>query len=232
MREKATSINTSRDSQALPTSRSATHGERAVLAILRAKAPQRTLDPHEAAQVAEWQATALLELAGLTAPPTPAGLISELPRVLVRTDADLPVSGCTSWSNGRWLILLNAAEPYARQRFSLAHEFKHAIDHRHRDVMYVDRPGLSAAAQAEQAADYFAASLLMPRRWVKQAWGSGIQHLHGISGLCHRFEVSPPAMALRLQHLGLGTAATDRDLPGRQSPTYARRQRPWVRSPL
>jgi Zn-dependent peptidase ImmA (M78 family) len=232
MRGHTTSINNGQDGQALPTSRTTPHGERAVLAILRTKAPHRALTPREAAQVAEWQATSLLELAGLTEPPTPAALIAELPRVLVHTDVDLPVSGCTSWSNGRWLIVLNGAEPYARQRFSLAHEFKHAIDHRHRDVMYVDRPGLSAAAQAEQAADYFAASLLMPRRWVQQAWSAGIQHLHGRSGLCRRFEVSPPAMALRLQHLGLGTAATDRDLPGRQSPTYARRSRPWVRSPL
>src|SRR3954453_20444516 len=221
MRGKATSINDNQSSSALPTSRTAAGGERAGLAILRAKAPHRTLDLREAAQIAEWQATALLELAGLTEPPTPAALITELPRVLVHTDVALPVSGCTSWHNGRWLIVLNGAEPYAPQRFSLAHEFKHAIDHRYRDVLYVDRPGLSAAAQAEQAADYFAASLLMPRRWVKQAWGAGIQHLHGISGLCHRFGVSPPAMALRLQHLGLGTAATDRDLPGRQSPTYA-----------
>src|SRR3954454_19566836 len=175
MRGKTTKLSSTIGS--LPTSRLAPKPERAVMAVLRSKAPRRALSPAEAMQIAEWQATALLELAGLSEPPTPASLISELPRVLVQTDVDLPVSGCTSWSNGRWLIVLNGAEPLVRQRFSLAHEFKHAIDHRHRDVLYVDRPGLSAAYQAEQAADYFAASLLMPRRWVKQAWGAGIQHL-------------------------------------------------------
>jgi hypothetical protein len=49
-----------------------------------------------AAQVAEWQATTLLELAGLTGPPTPASLIAELPKVIVRTDVDLRSAVCTS----------------------------------------------------------------------------------------------------------------------------------------
>jgi hypothetical protein len=200
-----------------------------VLAILRAKAPHRALTVQEAAQVAEWQATALLDLAGLSAPPTPASLISELPRVLVHTDVDLPVSGCTSWQNGRWLIVLNGAEPLVRQRFSLAHEFKHAIDHRFRDELYVDRRGLSATAQAEQAADYFAASLLMPKRWLYSAWAAGHQRVSDLSRL---FGVSPQAMARRLQHLNLGIAPDTGGASGPQSPTYARLQRPsWVRSP-
>lgn len=130
---EAESINNTRDARPqLPTSRAASHRERAVLAILRAKAPRRALDLREAAQVAEWQATTLLELAALTEPPTPASLIAQLPRVLVQSDVDLPVFSCTSWQSGRWLIILNAAEPLVRQRFSLAHEFKHVIDHRFR----------------------------------------------------------------------------------------------------
>lgn len=211
----------------LPTSRLASQQERAVLAVLRSKAPRRALSPAEAAQIAEWQATALLELAGLSEPPTPATLISELPRVLVTSDVDLPVSGCTSWSNGRWLIVLNGAEPAVRQRFSLAHEFKHAIDHRFRDVLYVDRPKLSAYQQAELAADYFAACLLMPRRWLKAAWGDGFQRVSELSQL---FDVSPQAMTRRIEHLGLGTTPGEGGWDGRQSGTYVRLKRPWVRS--
>ncbi len=211
----------------LPTSRLAPQQERAVLAILRSKAPRRALSPAEAARISEWQATALLELAGLSAPPTPASLISELPRVLVRTDVDLPVSGCTSWQAGRWLILINGAEPRVRQRFSLAHEYKHTVDHRYRDLLYVDRPGLSAYAQAELAADYFAASLLMPRRWVKQAWSDGYQH---VSQLSHLFDVSAPAMARRLEHLGLGTRRDGAAGGNAGSATYTGSKRPWTRS--
>ena len=211
----------------LPTSRLAPRQERAVLAVLRAKAPRRSLSPAEAGQIADWQATTLLELAGLTAPPTPSGLISELPRVLVQTDVDLPVSGCTSWQAGRWLIVLNGSEPYARQRFSLAHEYKHTIDHRYRDSLYVDRPGLSAYAQAERAADYFAACLLMPRRWVKQAWANGYQRVSELSQL---FEVSPPAMARRLEHLGLSRPSDTAGTDSAQSAAYERLKRPWIGS--
>jgi hypothetical protein len=57
------------------------------------------------------------------------------------------VSGCTSWQNGRWLIVLNGAEPLVRQGFSFAHEFKHAVDHRFRHEFYFDRPGLSATTR-------------------------------------------------------------------------------------
>jgi Zn-dependent peptidase ImmA (M78 family) len=213
----------------LPTARHAPHQERAVMAVLRAKAPRRALSPYDAAQVADWQATTLLELAGLAGPPTPSSLISELPRVLVRTDVDLPVSGCTSWQAGRWLILINGSEPYARQRFSLAHEFKHVVDHRFRELMYVDRPGLSAAAQAEQAADYFAACLLMPRGWVKRAWAEGVQRLSELSQL---FEVSPPAMARRLDHLGLRLVHDASGADEASAATYARPMRPMMRSRL
>jgi hypothetical protein len=228
MRGKASAINNSYERRALPTSRAAPHGERAVLAILRAKAPHRALDLREAAQVAEWQAMTLLELAGLTEPPTPASLITELPRVLVQHDVDLPVSGCTSWQNGRWVIILNAAEPLVRQRFSLAHEFKHAVDHRFRHEFYVDRPGLSAEVQAERAADYFAASLLMPKRWLYRAWAGGHQR---ISELSRMFSVSPQAMARRLEYLGL-RIPLDSDAAGNaQSPFYVRRKRPsWLRN--
>ncbi len=211
----------------LPTSRLATQQERAVLAVLRSKAPRRALRPSEAALIAEWQATELLALAGLTGPPTPANLISELPRVIVRTDVDLPVSGCTSWQAGRWLIIINGAEPIVRQRFSLAHEFKHTIDHRYCDVHYVDRPGQTAYSQAEQAADYFAACLLMPRRWVKQAWANGHQR---VSDLSEIFQVSAPAMSRRLAHLGLGTRSSISTDDHRESATYERLKQPWSRS--
>jgi hypothetical protein len=228
MRGKASAINNSDERMALPTSRAAPHGERAVLAILRAKAPHRALDLREAARVAEWQAITLLELAGLSEPPTPASLITELPRVLVRSDVDLPVSGCTSWQNGRWVIILNAAEPLVRQRFSLAHEFKHAVDHRFRHELYVGRPGLSAEVQAERAADYFAACLLMPRRWIYRAWTGGHQR---ISELSRMFSVSPQAMARRLEYLGLRLPLDSSAADGGQSPSYVRRKRPsWLKS--
>lgn len=185
---------------ALPTSRYASGQELGILAGLRSLAPRRALTLDDAEQLAEAQAAQLLRPARLTAPPTPSNLITELPRVLVRLDIDMPASGGTQWVNGRWLLLINGSEPATRQRFSLAHEYKHALDHRYRSLMYKDRGSTSADMQAELAADEFAAALLMPRLWVLDAWNRGNQRLSTLAGL---FEVSPQAMARRLQTLGL-----------------------------
>jgi hypothetical protein len=144
---------------------------------------------------------------------TPA---AELPRVLVRTGVDLPVSGCTSWQNGRWLIVLNGAEPLVRQRFSLAHEFKHAVAHRFRHELYFGRPGLSATTQAEYAADYFAACLLMPKRWLYRAWAAGRQQVSDLSQL---FAVSPQGVRTRIRRPpGRALVAGSKPEPSRSAP--------------
>jgi hypothetical protein len=195
--------NTSSDSEpfaALPTSRLASRPERSVLAIVRAVVPRRPLSPREAAVIAELQANRLLELAHLTGPPVPEELISELPRIRLRRDVDLPTSGATDWLPGHWLISINSAEPYSRQRFSLAHEFKHVLDDRDSERIYRPRPELTAHDQAEYAAEYFAACLLMPKRWLRAAYYSGIQKVSELSRL---FLVSPRAMQRRLLDLGL-----------------------------
>jgi hypothetical protein len=183
-----------------PTSRRATGQELGVLAALRNLAPRRALSVVEADLLAERQANHLLRLAQLTMPPTPSMLIAELPRILVRHDINLPVSAATQWANGRWLVLINGSEPIERQRFSLAHEYKHALDHRHRKLLYQDQPGLSAAEQAETAADAFAANLLMPAAWIQAALKAGTCSLSDLVAL---FQVSPRAMARRLEVLGL-----------------------------
>lgn len=207
------------------TSRCLPNPERGVLAILRSLAPRRRLTVHEAAYIGELQAYRLLELARLWQPPVPSSLIVELPRITVRCDVDLPVSGSTQWLNGRWLITLNGSEPPARQRFTLAHELKHVIDHRHREVLYGDSRELAVDARVEHAADHFAACLLMPKRWVKRSWGDGRQRISELSEL---FDVSPQAMRVRLEHLGLITAADRHDQRHDEPPLprYYRQRQP------
>lgn len=208
----------------LPTSRAAAQqtAERGVLAILRSLMPKRLLTTREAEIIAELQANRLLELAGLPQAPIPNELITELPRIAVRLDPDLPVSGCAQWVSGRWLISLNASEPWTRQRFSLAHELKHVLDHPAVDVAY------AGEQQAEYLADYFAACLLMPRRYVRTVWYEGMQSLAALS---EHFGVSERAMAVRLQHLGLRQPtprhqALPRDTSRRQRRRYERARTP------
>jgi Zn-dependent peptidase ImmA (M78 family) len=162
--------------------------------------PIRPLGFAEALRTAELQATKMLEVSGLAAPPFPERLISGQPRVQVERIIPAPASGATQWSRGRWLILLNGAERPERQRFSLAHEFKHVLDNPFIGVLYPRIGDLSSAERAEQVCNYFAGCLLMPRMWLKRSWVSGIQEP---SALARQFDVSRQAMKVRLLQIGL-----------------------------
>src|SRR5436305_8343005 len=135
--------------------------------------PIRPLAFAEALRSAELQATKLLQLSDLSTPPFPETIISGLPRVQVERIVPAPASGATQWSRGRWLILLNGSEVPGRQRFSLAHEFKHVLDNPFIDVLYPAKGDMTSAERAEQVCDYFAGCLLVPRPWLKRAWTSG-----------------------------------------------------------
>src|ERR1700687_3105289 len=104
--------------------------QRGVVTRLRDIVPLRPLLFAEAIRIAELQAQRFLEMCEVTQPAVPDSIIRELPRIDVTRVSNFPASGASHWSNGRWLVLLNSNEPSTRQRFRLAHEFKHIIDHR------------------------------------------------------------------------------------------------------
>lgn len=194
---------------------------RGVITQVRDIVPIRPLTRAEAYRVAELQASRFLEASGITDAPVRESAITELPRIRVQRYSPLPVSGATQWSNGTWMVLLNGGEVPARQRFSLAHEFKHILDHRFIDVLYQRIPEPDRAAFTESICDYFAACLLMPRAWMKRAWGDGIQRP---SELAARFGVSQLAAQVRLSQLGLG------ERPARCGRLDPRWTLPWNRS--
>jgi hypothetical protein len=171
-----------------------------LLAELRSVVPQRPLNRGESMRVAELQAVKLLEAVGIDEPPIPENVIATLPRIEVDRLSPIPVSGSAHWAKGRWVIVLNGAEPLVRQRFSLAHEFKHVLDSPYDRFLYPATGGMTSHERAEQVADYFAACLLMPKIWMRRAWTSGIQRL---PMLARRFGVSQTAMNVRLLQMGL-----------------------------
>lgn len=171
-----------------------------VIEELRGLTPLRPVTIGEAMRIAELQANRLLHAMDIDGPPVPDSIITELPRLRVERLSPIPVSGSTHWSKGRWNITLNAAEGLFRQRFSLAHEFKHVIDHPFMKFLYPAWGSHSADDRAEQIADYFAACLLMPRAWIKRAWRENIQELPDLSRL---FAVSQAAINVRLNSIGL-----------------------------
>lgn len=178
-----------------------------VFRTLRSLMPARVLSYAEALQRAELQANRLLSLHSVTAPGVPIEIVTELPRVRVEQNYDLPVSGSAHWDGGFWVITVNGAEYSLRQRFSVMHEFKHILDHPTRHLIQGD-PGrkLNPSAMAEKVADYFAACVLMPKAWVKSAFCNQSQ---SVEVLAEMFQVSQKAMSFRLSQIGL-TVPVDR----------------------
>lgn len=171
-----------------------------VISELRALLPGRDVTWSEAHSVAERQATRLLELLHVDEPPVPQFVIASLPGILVERRADWPTSGMSVRASSHWRIVLKATEPRQRQRFTLAHEFKHVLDDPVVDKLFAHLAPEQRQDRAERLCNYFAACLLMPRVWVKRDWGSGLQQP---SALARRYYVSTDAMAMRLAELGL-----------------------------
>ena len=171
------------------------------IAMLRGLMPDRPLGMAESFRIAELQANKLIELLGLERPPVANEAIAGLPRIKAERVSPLHSSGFATWSGGWWHIVLNGSEPWTRQRFSLAHELKHVIDHPFIERAYPKVVGHTAGDRAEQICDYFAACLLMPKAWVKRLYcNKGVQEL---APLARRFAVSQMAMRVRLLQLGL-----------------------------
>jgi len=171
---------------------------RSTITRLRDIVPLRRLSTAEALRVAEAQAIRLLRLTGQTEPPVGEEIIAELPGIEIERVTPAKAQAAVQWSHGRWLILLNAAERRGRQRFSLAHELKHILDHPFVTILYPRRD--VSTEQAEQACDYFASCLHMPRRGRRQAWAEGIRDERA---LARRFGVTPQAVKVRLLQVGL-----------------------------
>lgn len=173
---------------------------RSVIGALRDMVPIRPLTRNEALSIAERQALTFHKIVGSIEPPFPERLIAELPRLHIEHVSPWPVSGATHWVNGRWVVVLNGSEANVRQRFSLAHELKHILDHRFINVIYDGIPLKERHHFIEQVCDYFAGALLVPRPWLKRAWTNGTQSL---PELAHRFNVSQAAMNTRLHQTGI-----------------------------
>ena len=100
------------------------------------------------------------------------------------------------------MIAVNANEPYKRRRFTIAHECAHYLLHRSKigdelidDAMYRSE---KLNTREESEANNLAADLLMPRRLVNDFFRQGILD---VDSLAKRFDVSVPAMRVRLRYL-------------------------------
>ncbi len=170
------------------------------ISILREMLPARAMSATEAHAIAERQAAVLLDLLHVAEPPVPQLVISSLPGILVDWKDDWPTSGMALKVRSHWRIVLKRSEPRQRQRFSLAHEFKHVLDDPVIEKTHAHLKSHRRGQRAERLCDYFAACLLMPRPWVKHDFYGGMQT---VRALARRYYVSEEAMTTRLHELGL-----------------------------
>lgn len=172
---------------------------------LRAAMPRRVLTLGEGLQVAERQAALLRwQLERSATPLMPTDALSGLRFLTVTYRAGLARSGLATKTSRGWVIVLRSDEPPVRQRFSLAHEIKHAIDDelmgRLPGGLYRSWDGRTAGELAERVCDHFAGCLLIPKVLLRREWTSGVQN---VGLLARRFNVSRAAMSVRLHQTGL-----------------------------
>jgi Zn-dependent peptidase ImmA (M78 family) len=141
--------------------------------------------------------------------------VSFVPSYILGTNSGLT----TTRVGGKLQIFLNNNEPYLRQRFSLLHEWKHALDFYDQTVLFQDLGSGDKDVrhtQIEAIANDFAANVLMPMDLVIRIW----LETRNIIQAAKMFNVSPEAMQKRLQKLGLI------DKPGQQPPDRFRSATP------
>ncbi|MBA0045439.1 ImmA/IrrE family metallo-endopeptidase [Mycobacteroides sp. LB1] len=194
-----------------------------VLALLRACVPPHdNITFNEGLQIAERQAAKLLELHSITDGPVPDSVITGIPHIRIinttRLGSTTVADGASMWDTNqrRWVILLNHANTLQRQRSTLAHEFKHILDHPI-DNLYKAAHRLSSSRQAEHAANHFAGCLLIPRQLLHRAWHNGIQNPAALAML---FQASEHAITVRLHQTGLVKSAKDFKSANSQEVSY------------
>jgi Zn-dependent peptidase ImmA (M78 family) len=142
----------------------------------------------------EQDANEILSTAGIFAPSVPITTIKKiLIDVTINTVAfSNEALGFSYPDNGMWRILINPDQSPTAQRFTAFHEFYHMLQ---------GKPGYCRDTEEgsfeESKANYFAACVLMPARWVRRYW----DRCHNIATLARIFDVSQSAMEVRLKGL-------------------------------
>lgn len=129
-------------------------------------------------------------------PPVPTGIIKKIFNqctidIIAFSDEAMGFS-YPDEEKGIWRILINDKLSLEAKRFTAFHEFYHLLQ---------GKPGYhkgtEEGAAEEIKANYFAACLLMPARWVRKYW----EEYEDVSMLALIFDVSEFAVRIRLKNL-------------------------------
>ncbi|TYQ00234.1 uncharacterized protein DUF955 [Tenacibaculum adriaticum] len=155
----------------------------------------------------------LLELNLLEAPINVEKLCTLLNVEIVRQNLEDEVSGFLVRKNNKDVIGLNQSQHEVRQRFTIAHELGHFILHKDQPLFvdYYRGSKLYRSSQRgqnyliEKQANFFAASLLMPKKLVNselKKLSDDLDYDIKVDKLSRKFKVSFQAMDYRLKYLG------------------------------
>jgi Zn-dependent peptidase ImmA (M78 family) len=168
----------------------------------------------------EYLVSQILSKHHITDPPVPIEAIAVAENLpIVESPFGTDVSGALIRSRGFSGIAVNGSQHPNRKRFTVAHELAHYImehkgEHDHLDwkftVLRRDGKSSEGTETQEMEANFFAASLLMPRIFLRRdlelrAGSNGEADLQSedIQALAKRYLVSETAMTYRLINLGL-----------------------------
>ncbi|WP_396910331.1 ImmA/IrrE family metallo-endopeptidase [Mycolicibacterium sp.] len=176
---------------------------------MRKLLPHRTVSYSKALTIAELQATRLAAVCLFAAAIQEEHYLSLTPITVRPTKRSGTHSGRCRYECGRWIIELDRTESAERQRFTLAHEFKHIIDSTNLTAYrrLTDR-------QIERICDHFAACLLMSRPVIEHLWARGLRTPEAIAATCR---VSLSVAVIRLRRMGLPIHSARHQLPWRQA---------------
>lgn len=119
------------------------------------------------------------------------------------------ISGLFVVKNNKPYIRYNSSEITERQRFTIAHELGHFILHKDtplfidkKKIMFRNSESTTGEIRKEREANSFAASLLMPSKFVELEFNQIPEDKEPVKFLAKKFKVSEQAMTFRLANLG------------------------------
>lgn len=165
-------------------------------------------------QRARDEAQRLLSRFSVSSPPVPVDKIAKwLGATLQYAPLDQELSGMAYIKDGQPIIGVNSLHHPHRQRFTIAHEIAHLVLHRdyisanvHVDKAFKllrDPVAATGTDALEIEANAFAAELLMPMDWLKEAMAleGELDDEASILAVSRKFKVSKSAIQNRLMNM-------------------------------
>jgi Zn-dependent peptidase ImmA (M78 family) len=161
-------------------------------------------------------AAALLSEIGITEAPVPVSQIAQAKGARIFVDSlEGDLSGFLYRDKDQAVIGVNTSHSQSRQNFTIAHELGHLLLH-DQEQLHVDhefrvrlRSDVSSQGvdEAEQEANFFAASLLMPKEFIErdlahEEYVDIFDDDDFLRKLARKYGVSAQALAIRLKTLG------------------------------